>query len=334
MDSSYNIGDAATHLAELLFDLNRFDEAREELGGALRSDPAHVPSLTLLAILEMLVENHDEALTAATAALAAEPTYEPALFARGHALALSRNTDQALTAAEELQQRNPDSWWHQVHYALIVSQARNGQDALDAAWVAVKLAPEEARAHLTLAVVSAYLGLEELSQRAAAAAERLNPEAMALLEGEAGPNMLRGRPDRPASAGMMGMESPAEEMRRAPMSQTVRRVLRQGAAVAILPPVVVAMVGAGSDYTSVVAVIAAIVAGIAMALMWRRLPEHDQEGVRVEARQDRVITLALGGAVVGPVLVALFGLVGNPLLLAVSIAAGMVTLGISLLYRH
>lgn len=335
VDSSYNIGDAATHLAraELLFDLNRFDEARDELGGALSNDPAHVPSLTLLALLEMLVENYDEALTAATAALAAEPTYEPAVLARGHALALSRNADQALTAAEDLQQRYPESWWHQVHYALIVSQARNGQDALDAAWVAVKLAPEEARAHLTLAVVAGYLGLEDLSQRAAAAAERLNPAVLSLLEGPVGPRMLRGRPDRPVSAGMQGMDSGVGDMERAPMSHTVRRILRQGAAVAVIPPLVVALIGGGTGYASVVAVLAAVVAAVIVAVLWRRLPEHDQEGVRVEARQDRVVMLAVGCVAAGPVLVALFGLLGNPALLAGSIAAGLVTLGISLLYR-
>ena len=335
MDFPYNVGDAATHLAraELLFDLNRFDEAREELGGALSSDPAHVPALTLLAILEMLVENYDDALTAATAAVAAEPTHEPAQLARGHALALSRNTEQALTAAEELQQRYPESWWHQVHYALIVSQARNGQDALDAAWVAVKLAPEEPRAHLALAVVAGYLGLEDLSQRAAAAAERLNPEVLRMLEGPVGPQLLRGRPDRPVSAGMPAMESPAEEMKRAPMSSTVRRILRGGAAVSVIPPLVVAGFGAGTSYASLIAVIAAIVAVIILAVLWRRLPDHHQEGVRVEARQDRAVMFAVICVAAGPVLVALFGLFGNPMLLAGAIAAGMVTLAIGLLHR-
>lgn len=337
MDSSYNLGDASTYLAraELLFDLNRYDEAREELGGALSHDPAHVPSLTLLAILEMLVENHAEALTAATAALAAEPTYEPALLARAHALALSRNTDQALAAAEELQQRFPNSWWHQVHYSLVVQETRNGQDALDAAWVAVRLAPEEPRAHLALAVVSSHLGLEELSQRAAAAVQRLNPAVLAMLSGPVGPLLLRGRPDRPVMPGMPPAESPEEQMRRAPLSEPLRRVLRMGAGVAVIAPLLVAAFSGGeSGFGAVVAVLVAVLGVVALAFVWRKMPEPEQEGLRVEAQHDRVITLAIGGIAAGPVLTALFGFLGNPLLLAGSIAAGMIVLGLALLYRR
>jgi len=337
VDSSYNLGDAATYLAraELLFDLNRYDEARDELGGALSHDPAHVPSLTLLAILEMLVENHAEALTAATAAVAAEPTYEPAILARAHALALSRNTDQALAAAEEIQQRYSESWWHQVHYALVVQEARNSQDALDAAWVAVRLAPEEPRAHLTLAVVSGYLGLEELSQRAAAAAKRLNPAVMPMLSGPVGPLMLRGRPDRPVVVGMPPAESPEEQMRRAPLSEPLRRVLRLGAGVAVIAPLLVAGFSGGeSGFGALIAVIIAVLGVVALAFVWRKMPDPEQEGLRVEAQQDRVVTLAIGCIAAGPILTALFGLLGNPLLLAGSIAAGMVVLGLALLYRR
>jgi len=48
----------------------------------------------------------------------------------------------------------------------LLSEARNGQDALNAAWNGVRLTPADAEAHLVLAVVAARLRLFDLAQRA------------------------------------------------------------------------------------------------------------------------------------------------------------------------
>jgi tetratricopeptide (TPR) repeat protein len=60
----------------------------------------------------------------------------------------------------------PEDAYAQRTGAALLSESRNGQDALNAAWNGVRLTPAEAEAHLVLAVVAARLRLFELAQRA------------------------------------------------------------------------------------------------------------------------------------------------------------------------
>ncbi|GAA4914227.1 hypothetical protein LX16_5230 [Stackebrandtia albiflava] len=338
MNSSFgNIGDADTHLtrAEMMFELDRFDEAREELGGALSSDPAHVPSLTLLAVLEMLVGNNEEALTAATAALAAEPTHEPAILARAHALALTRRTDQALRAADEIQQRAPESWWHNVHHALVVFEAKNGQDALDSAWVAVKLAPEEPRAHLTLWAVAGALGLDDLAKRARKTARRLNA-AITTVGWPLGPALLRGRPDRPFTAGLVE-DAPGAPRRATPTTSLpsgIRRLLRTAGGIGILLPVMVSLWSGGDVSTGRTwAGVATVIAIILLVVMWRRLPPEVATQLRVVADHDQLAGFGIVAAVVAPLLTGAFALTGAVWLLGLAVVAGLAAIGVAQLRR-
>ncbi|MGH8875855.1 MAG: hypothetical protein ACRD0P_00680 [Stackebrandtia sp.] len=341
MDPAFgNLGDADTYLAraELLFDLDRYDEAREELGGALSADPAHVQSLTLLAILELQVDNHDDALTAASAALAAEPTYDAARLARGHALALLHRTEEALDAAKEIQSRHPESWWHNVHYALMLRESRNGQDALDAAWVAVRLAPEDARAHLALAQVSVTLGLADLAERALATAERLDPGVSALLEGDLGPQLLRGSPHnsrRTHAAGTDPLSPAAAESERKPLPEPARAVLRIASAIGIVIPVIAACISGGQQNSArIVAGLGAVGGVFALIILFQKLPDPLREDLRNMIETDRLLGLGVVLAACAPLLSGVYALTGTTWLLAVAMLAGFGALAITYLHRR
>lgn len=336
MDSPYdNIGDAATFVAraELMFDLERYDEARDELGGALSLDPANVEALTLLAIVELQVENYDEALTAASSALDAEPTHERAVLARAHALALLHRTNEALDAADSLQQWYPDSWWYNMHYALIVREARNGQDALDAAWAAVRLAPEEARAHLTLAVVAATLGLDDLANRALSAAARFDPNIDATLEGELGPTLLRYGPDasharpRPQSTSNDAPRRPSLSAK--PLPDGFDRLLRAAAAIGIALPMLVVCASQGeSAVMRTIAALGSIGAGVGLFIYARRLPKHVWDETRTRIDEDKLFGLMLVVAAASPVLTMLYAVSGLLYALGIATLTGMATLGL------
>lgn len=329
MESPYgSLGDAETYLAraELLFDLDRFDDAREELGGALSADPAHVPSLTLLAILELQVGKHDDALTAASAALAAEPTHDTARLARGHALALLHRTGEALDTAAEIQERHPESWWHNVHYALIVRESRNGQDALDAAWVAVRLAPEDARAHLALARVAVDLGLTDLAERALSAAERLDPGVSSILEGDLGPRLLRGSPAnarRTHTGPKDELHSRPPKPERPALPDPVRGLLRLAGFIGIIVPTLAAWISGGQQDTArIVAGLGAAGGLVALFMAFQRLPVHLREQIRVMIDTDKSLGLAVALAACGPLLSAAYAATGMLFLLVIALGAG------------
>ncbi|WP_052304860.1 tetratricopeptide repeat protein [Stackebrandtia nassauensis] len=340
MESPFgNHGDAETFLAraELLFDLDRFDEAREELGGALSADPAHVPSLTLLAILELQVGKHDDALTAASAALAAEPTHDTARLARGHALALLRRTEEALDAATEIQDLYPESWWHNVHYALIVRESRNGQDALDAAWVAVRLAPEDARAHIALARVAVDLGLTDLAERALATAERLDPGVSSILEGELGPQLLRGSPNssRRTHTGAKDEWAAASttKRQRPKLPEPARNVLRIAGMIGIVIPLLAGCISGGQQSTArIVAGLGAVAGAFALVMVFQRLPESLRDELRVMIDTDKLLGLAVALAACGPLLAGVYAATGTTFLLAIAMLAGFGALMVAFMH--
>ena len=84
------------------------------------------------------------------------------------AMALTDNTryGDAAGVATDILNRWPADPYALRTGAALLSEARNGQPALNAAWEAVRLAPDDAEAHLVLAVVAARLRLFDLAQRA------------------------------------------------------------------------------------------------------------------------------------------------------------------------
>jgi tetratricopeptide (TPR) repeat protein len=91
------------------------------------------------------------------------------------ALADTRRFAEGAQAARAILRRWPDDPYAQRTGAALLSETRNGQDALNAAWEAVRIAPGNAEAHLVLALVSARLRLFDLAQRAYAETLDLDP---------------------------------------------------------------------------------------------------------------------------------------------------------------
>jgi Flp pilus assembly protein TadD len=152
--------------ALLFADLGRYDDAADEVAAGLAAAPTDAALLATLARVHLAADQPAEALVAADRAVAAAPGTINPLVVRAMALADSSRYADAARAATELIRRWPDDPYAQRTGAALLSEARNGQEALNAAWNAVRVAPNEAEAHLVLAVVAARLRLFDLAQRA------------------------------------------------------------------------------------------------------------------------------------------------------------------------
>jgi hypothetical protein len=161
--------------ALLLADLGRYDEAAGEIAAGLSVAPDEPSLLATLARIHLAAEQPVEALAAAERAVAAAPGTLTTLVVRAMALTDSRRYADAARVASDILRRWPADAYAQRTGAALLSESRNGQDALNAAWNGVRVAPAEAEAHLVLAVVAARLQLFDLAQRAYAEALDLDP---------------------------------------------------------------------------------------------------------------------------------------------------------------
>jgi tetratricopeptide (TPR) repeat protein len=152
--------------AMLFADLGRYDEAAGEVAAGLAGAPTDASLLTTLARVHIVAEQPVEALAAAERAAAAAPGDIGTLVVRAMALADNRRFADAAAVATEILTRWPQDAYAQRTGAALLSESRNGQEALNAAWNGVRIAPAEAEAHLVLAVVAARLRLFDLAQRA------------------------------------------------------------------------------------------------------------------------------------------------------------------------
>jgi hypothetical protein len=161
--------------ALLLADLGRYDEAAAEIADGLTVAPGESSLLATLARIHLAAEQPAEALIAAERADAAAPDTLTTLVVRAMALTDSRRYGDAARVASDILKRWPADAYAQRTGAALLSESRNGQAALNAAWTAVRTAPAEAEAHLVLALVAARLRLFDLAQRAYAEALDLDP---------------------------------------------------------------------------------------------------------------------------------------------------------------
>jgi tetratricopeptide (TPR) repeat protein len=178
MDADPTRRSLAEHLqrAELMFDLGQVPDARAEVDAALRVDPLDPDANAMAAACALAEQDPDEALVYAGAALAHQPEHRRAMITRGYALADAGRRDEALQAAASMLDLDRASWLHHVHYALITRRAGAGQPALDAAWNAVNLAPDQPRTHLALAAIAESLDMDDLAKRSRQAAADLDPD--------------------------------------------------------------------------------------------------------------------------------------------------------------
>ncbi|MBG0568939.1 hypothetical protein I4J89_46750 [Actinoplanes sp. NEAU-A11] len=160
--------------ALLLADLGRYDEAAEEIASGLTSAPRETALLATLARIHLAADQPAEALAAADRAASVEPPALAALVVRAMALTDSHRYADAARDAMVILRNWPEDPYAQRTGAALLSESRNGQEALNAAWNGVRVAPTEAEAHLVLAVVAARLRLFDLAQRAYAEALELD----------------------------------------------------------------------------------------------------------------------------------------------------------------
>ncbi|MFG1605779.1 tetratricopeptide repeat protein [Actinoplanes sp. NPDC049265] len=156
--------------ALLFADLGRYDDAAAEVAAGLAGAPQDAELLATLARVHLVADQPAEALVAAERAVAAGSGTVAALVVRAMALTDNRKFGEAARVANQILARWPGDAYAQRTGAALLSEARNGQDALNAAWNGVRAAPAEAEAHLVLAVVAARLRLFDLAQRAYAEA--------------------------------------------------------------------------------------------------------------------------------------------------------------------
>ncbi|MEV0896732.1 hypothetical protein [Actinoplanes sp. NPDC049802] len=161
--------------ALLLADLGRYDEAADEIAAGLTVAPRETSLLATLARIHLAADQPAEALAAADRAAGADPRDLATLVVRAMALTDSRRFGDAARVAAEILSGWPDDAYAQRTGAALLSESRNGQEALNAAWNGVRVAPTDAEAHLVLAVVAARLRLFDLAQRAYAEALELDP---------------------------------------------------------------------------------------------------------------------------------------------------------------
>ncbi|MEV4704762.1 hypothetical protein [Actinoplanes sp. NPDC049316] len=161
--------------ALLMADLGRYDEAAADIAAGLAAAPADAGLLTTLARLHVAAGQPVDALAAADRAVAAAPGVIEPLVVRAMALTDDRRYGEAAQVAGEILTRWPEEAFAQRTGAALLSESRNGQAALNAAWNGVRLAPRDAEAHLVLAVVAARLRLFDLAQRGYSEALDLDP---------------------------------------------------------------------------------------------------------------------------------------------------------------
>ncbi|HEY7271329.1 MAG TPA: hypothetical protein VH502_01255 [Actinoplanes sp.] len=152
--------------ALLFADLGRYDEATEEIAAGLAIAPADAALLATLSRIHLAADQPAAALVAADRAVAAAPEEINPLVVRAMALTDNSRYADAAGVATDVLRRWPADPYAQRTGAALLSEARNGQEALNAAWNAIRLAPADPDAHLVLAVVAARLRLFDLAQRA------------------------------------------------------------------------------------------------------------------------------------------------------------------------
>jgi len=309
--------------AVLLADLGRYDEAERELGFAVALAPDNADALGMLAAVHLAAEQPAEALAAAERAVAAAPGALPPLVRRGMALCDLGRYKEAADVATVILEAGPDDPYAQTHGAALLGESRNGQPALNAAWHAVRLAPEDPQAHLVLGVVAARLQLFDLAERAYREALRLDP-ALDRARDDVGVVHLERRRYALALERLAEIAAPQVtrvEPGRRPAADPLSRLVFYTGAYTVVAAILTACMHVGNAGASRVWGFLAAVAGfVGVWFFARKVPAE----LRDRVRADRTLALAVGATLAGPGLILLYALLGSPWPLALAIAATVV----------
>ncbi|GIE79951.1 hypothetical protein Aph02nite_59010 [Actinoplanes philippinensis] len=351
--------------ALLLADLGRYDEAADEIAAGLTAEPQEVSLLATLARIHLIAEQPAEALAAADRAATVDPRALSALVVRAMALTDSRRYADAARIAAEILRDWPDDAYAQRTGAALLSESRNGQEALNAAWNGVRVAPAEAEAHLVLAVVAARLRLFDLAQRAygealdldatigdagretgivrferrrwARAIEDLADEA-SLSAPQAPPPDATETPESPATPPPPSVSLPTRPVLdiSEESAQAVRETVEYGAGGVVVAAVLAAamtLISAGISRVWA-GLIGALVFGAVVFWFRSRLPEPAGVVLRRLRDSDRTLAVAVHLTFAAPLFLLAYAMVGGP----VPLVAGMLTAAVAeivvLLHRH
>ncbi|WP_067509896.1 tetratricopeptide repeat protein [Actinoplanes sp. TFC3] len=334
--------------ALLLADLGRYDEAAGEVAAGLAVAPGRAALLTTLAKIHIAAAQPADALSAADRAASAAPDTIDPLITRAMALTDDRRYGEAAQVASEILTRWPQDPVAQRTGAGLLSESRNGQDALNAAWNGVRLTPREAEAHLVLAVVAARLRLFDLAQRAYSEALDLEP-AIADAQRDVGIVRLERRRwavalESLADEATLAAQAPDPEAdtEPTPIVEVSRPVLDRSGATA---DAVRQAVLYGSNGVVVAAVLSAVMnlASPGVARMWAGVmgvtilvavgvwtvrqvrPESLGAVLSRLRRTDRRLTVAAGAVTLAPVLLIVHAAVGG----LVALVAAMVVAAVA-----
>ncbi|MFG1675607.1 tetratricopeptide repeat protein [Micromonospora sp. NPDC049282] len=305
--------------AHLLAELGRYDEGIGELTALIATEPAHLEALMMLARMQLAADRPADALAVAEAAVSAVPGAVPALVARGLALLDLERWKAAASTAEEILALGPTDAYAQRSAAAILSAARNGQPALDAAWRGVELAPDEPEAHLVLGLVAVRLELFDLAERAYREALRLDPE---LAGAGKDPGVARLERRRYAETlehltEVADISPTGPDPVRTADAGLRRLVLSAAGWSLVLTVLVAALAPAAPGASRLLAVLAAVGVGLLAGLPASRLP-----GLR--DAMSRGLSPAVYAAAAAPLLLAVYALVGGPWPLVGAITATVV----------
>jgi tetratricopeptide (TPR) repeat protein len=351
--------------ALLLADLGRYDEAAGEIAAGLAAAPADAGLLATLARVHLAAEQPAEALVAAERAVAAAPQDINPLVVRAMALADNLRYAEAAQVAGAILGRWPADAYAQRTGAALLSEARNGQEALNAAWNGVRIAPTDGEAHLVLAVVAARLRLFDLAQRAYTEALDLD-EAIGDAQSDVGVVRLERRrwaralealADEAAIAGPepIAPERTPERVEAAPQSYlptvvrpagsvldpaddsaaAVRQAVLYGSNSVVVATVLTAVMtlaspGASRVWAGIVGVLVIVAVAIWLA---RHLTEPMGTALDRLRRHDRRLAMAAFLTVFAPLLLVAYAAVGGLVPLVAAIVLGAVA-ELLVLLRH
>ena len=328
--------------ALLLADLGRYDEAAGEIASGLTAAPTDAGLLATLARVHLAAEQPAEALVAAERAVAAAPQEINPLVVRAMALADNLRYAEAAQVAGAILGRWPADAYAQRTGAALLSEARNGQEALNAAWNGVRIAPTDGEAHLVLAVVAARLRLFDLAQQAYSEALDLDEAigaaqtdvgvvrlerrrwavALEALAGEAalaGPEFATTQ-ETPVTRPAGPVLDPSEDS-----AETIRRGTLYGANATMVASISTAAMTLASPGASRVWALTVGVIVLAAVLIWtgRTLTEPLGTALARVRRHEIRSAMAAYLAALAPVLLVLYAVVGGfvPLVAAIAVAA-------------
>jgi tetratricopeptide (TPR) repeat protein len=223
--------------AQRLLEVGRPADAVTTLAAYLAEHPADPDALSLLSSAYLRDDRPEDAVRAADAALAAEPAAVAAWRSRSEALRRLHRYEEAIEAARRYVELAPNSWLSHYTLGLAVRQvpARRAE-LLPTAMLAVRLAPDNADAHVLLGLAYDHVGDPIAAAECYRRALSLNPDNAYARSNLSALDLRRGR----FQAAMRGFRQAASQRPQETMfhrniaATTVSSLTRRGHLLAVL----------------------------------------------------------------------------------------------------